>query len=81
MTREGIVQAWEYRYVWANLTERAYRPQEVDGEELPDWREGPGLGQYLSRLGAEGWELVGFAAEGPPARGVSLHLVFKRPQP
>ena len=75
------MQTWEYLHVWANVAGNRWRPHEVDGVELPDWRAGPAIAEYLNRVGAEGWELVGFAAEVRGGAGTtSLHLVLKRPR-
>ena len=75
------MQTWEYLHVWANVAGNRWRPHEVNGSELPNWRDGPAVGEYLNRVGAEGWELVGFATEVRAAAGTtSLHLIFKRPR-
>ena len=74
------MQTWEYLYVWANVDGEDYRPQEVNGQELPNWERGPSISEYMNQVGAEGWEMVGYSAAGYPMTGVSLHQVFKRPQ-
>lgn len=37
---------------------RRWHPWTVNGDELPHWREGPGLYAFVEQRRAEGWSLV-----------------------
>jgi len=63
---------WEYLVLVSQLSGERVRPRFVNGKELENWDEGPGLPEYLNQLGDEGWELAS-AATGSV-------LYFKRPK-
>lgn len=60
------MQRWEYR-----VRDTSFGPDVTPGE----------LGNWLDKLGAEGWELVGFARPVDATRGKAptTRYVFKRP--
>jgi hypothetical protein len=64
------MQKWEYLFL---ESEGAWNPKVryVNHEELPNWRDGPPLHEYMNQLGDQGWELVGFDTYGQA-------MVFKR---
>ncbi len=75
------MQAWEYVIVVADLGERdVWRPWKVNDKELPNWSTGPSLYDYMSELGALGWELVSAMYSGPDRDSFIARLFFKRPK-
>ncbi len=34
------------------------KPRALDGRDLPNWREGPIMAEYLRHLRREGWRLI-----------------------
>jgi len=54
------MQRWEYLFVVSKYERDHYRPLEVNGEELRDWRKGPTLYDYSNA--EQGWELVSVSA-------------------
>ena len=67
---------WKYMYVTCNWNdpEKKWRTRYINGNELPDWTNGPTLYQVSDDLGEKGWELTGYHAS-----DVVVRLVFKRP--
>ncbi len=49
------IQSRRVRY---DLASGVLKPRLVDGQELPNWSEGPGIVDYVMRLMDDGWRLV-----------------------
>ncbi len=56
-----------------DLTDHSLKPRFVDGQELPNWRDGPEMSEYIKRLMDEGWALTGTLG--------GRELVFERQVP
>ncbi len=41
-----------------DLVDEDLKPRSVDGTELPDWENGPGMLEYLKQKGAQGWHIA-----------------------
>jgi hypothetical protein len=65
--RNARSSRWEYMSVRFR-DYRGWRPRFVDERELPAWKEGPEILEYLNTLGAEGWEMVGIVSRGRAER-------------
>jgi hypothetical protein len=60
---------------------RGWRPRYANGSELKDWLTGPLIHDYMSRRGAQGWELAGTSATDRfYGAADNLQLYFKRPK-
>lgn len=68
-----------YNRMWED-----FKPRYVNGQELPDWKQGDICG-FISWMGDQGWELVSVPSEvlggSTGTAVVAYHLVFKRPKP
>lgn len=73
--RSARPMQWEYMSVRFR-DYRGWRPRSVNDDELPGWKEGPEILEYLNQLGAEGWEMVGVVSRGRSERDA----YFKRPK-
>ncbi len=60
----------ERKRVVFDLTNGDSKPRFVGGVELPNWRDGPTMAEYIERLRGEGWHLVG--------KGAGQEYVFER---
>lgn len=72
-------QQWEYITVSFENEQGWYKPKFVNGE-APEkgWEKGPYLEEYVNRLGASGWEMIGVV---PGMQFLSpFILFFKRPK-
>jgi hypothetical protein len=71
--KAASMQKWDYLFVVVqeNL------PRYVNGEQLPDWKKGQSIFQFVKQLGVEGWELV--SAPMVSFRFQDASLIFKRP--
>jgi hypothetical protein len=67
---------------------RGLKPWLVDGIEVPNWKSGPSIDEYLEQLGDEGWEVttvtegLGWLASVPwftRAKGNLYHLKRRKP--
>ncbi len=65
--RSARPSQWEYMSVRFR-DYRGWRPRSVDDRELPGWKEGPLIQEYLNQLGVEGWEMVGIVSKGRSER-------------
>jgi hypothetical protein len=70
------VQKWGYLFVTFQV-HKFYRPKEVNGKELQDWKRGPSMIDYFNQLGEEGWELVRLKEF---SYGKEVEAIFKRPK-
>lgn len=73
MEKRGV-QEWEYQSLelgWA-LKQQVPKVRYVNGEELPNWDNGPYYLEFLLRMGEEGWE---------KAEQESVHIVMRRRRP
>jgi hypothetical protein len=74
---------WQYM-MWkvGHPTDRdGGRVKYLNGEELPNWNNGPGLPSALNQAGADGWELVSVAywTTGSVSALDDPLYIFKRP--
>jgi hypothetical protein len=46
------------RRVRFDLTDDTIKPRFVDGQELPNWQDGPEMVDYITHLVQEGWNLT-----------------------
>ncbi len=59
----------QLRRVRFDLVEDGAKPRFIDGRELPNWRDGPEMVEYIRQLMNEGWNLKA---------GNSCMLIFER---
>jgi len=52
------MQKWEYLTVHTAMDNNEYKARLLNGREIPDWKKGPPLSDYLNILGEQGWELI-----------------------
>ncbi len=45
-----------------DLTNHAFKPRFIDGQELANWRDVPDITDYIKQLMDEGWHLTGAAS-------------------
>jgi hypothetical protein len=63
-----------------------WRATSTNGVDLRDWHKGPDISEFSNRLGAEGWEIVGFtyprftSSDLAQSQDRYMHLIFKRPK-
>ncbi len=58
------------RRVYFDLANGDMKPRRVDGQELPNWKAGPTMRDYIKQMQGEGWQLT---------RQLSQHVyVFER---
>lgn len=81
------MQKWDYLFIVVDK-ENIYdpgRPRYVNGQELPNWKQGESIFGVMNWLGWQGWELV----SNPIAFGLAypirkqfaqLPMVFRRPR-
>ncbi len=67
---------WEYRLVWASDGKVTQINAERVGKTGFSGPQGEALHDYLNRIGAEGWEAVGYAAPS----SASTSILLKRPK-
>lgn len=85
------MQKWEYLFLIVDResggllsSPGSWKVRKANGEEVPDWTSGPELHEFCNRLGAKGWEMIGFS-QSPvfdQHAAVSHHnfrIVMKRP--
>ena len=72
---------WQYLVV-SFQEYKGWRPRFRNGEKIVNWEDQPLLHDYLSQLGAEGWEMAG-ASAGRALYGSrdEYQVFFKRPSP
>lgn len=58
------------RRISLDLTDHKFKPRFVDGQELPNWREGPEMVDYVKQLAGEGWQLI--------VHGAGQEFIFER---
>lgn len=71
---------WEYLTIQMSvfgISNDKMAPQFMNGQELRDWKK-ISLPQFLSQLGADGWEMSGTMSAWS---GTVNYLFFKRPKP
>lgn len=70
------MQKWKYMFITARAAEDGqWRPQYINGNEVPNWFSGAPIHQAANDLGEKGWEMVAYAVLADVIR-----LVFKRPE-
>lgn len=77
------MQKWEYiRLICAGEQVISVDGQQLPGKQMSLWRQDrayPLVGDYIERMGQEGWELVGMTAHTPVEGPGDCLMVFKRP--
>jgi len=77
------MQKWEYVFVVPDYGKVGWLPRYVNGEELPDWKNGKSFYTYANELGKQGWELIATSYNSKQNLGntISSHylMTFKRP--
>jgi hypothetical protein len=68
---------WDYLFLSSCVAGGILRPHVENDQELPHWRKGPSLHEYVQQLGDQGWEMVSHSY---PSCGSYPTLVFKRPK-
>ena len=72
---------WEYLKVETDYDSHLDRVHRVNDAELPDWKKGPAVSEYVNRLGAEGWELASTTSWAVSMAVVPGRVLwFKRPR-
>jgi hypothetical protein len=70
------MQKWKYMFITCRTSEDGqWRPNFINGNEIPNFFAGSPIHQVSNDLGEKGWELVGYTALADVIR-----LVFKRPE-
>ncbi len=49
---------WEYMFLVAARLNETWKVALVNGRELPNWKTGLSLYDYMAQKGEEGWEIV-----------------------
>ena len=73
------MQKWEYLFVVGRIGKKGWVAYAENGKEIPDWKNGPALYEYVNRLGEAGWELTAapYNASDPAETSAPI-LIFKR---
>jgi hypothetical protein len=66
------MQNWDYLFV---MGEDGH-PRYVNGQEIPNWKEGPTMFGAMNHLIWKGWKLVSH----PSIFGLGNPLIFRRPK-
>ena len=74
------MQKWEYMFVVPEHERDYLRPRYVNGQELPNWKKGQTIYEYMNQLGEQGWELVSAPYTATTNTGTVPRLIFKRPK-
>lgn len=77
LRRKSYMTQWEYMFVEVVEERRVPRPWTMNGEEIPNWKNGPSIYAFTADMGREGWELISAPSN---AKGTLVGLVFKRPR-
>ncbi len=64
----------QFQHVRFDLAGQMLKPRFIDGQELPDWQQGPGIVDYVRHMAQEWWLLTS-------GNSNSRELVFKRQAP
>jgi len=63
-------QNWDYLFVMGDEG----RPRYVNGQEIPNWKEGPSIFDAMNHIIRKGWKLVSH----PSALRLGYPLIFRR---
>jgi hypothetical protein len=77
------MQKWDYLFIVVDEAHGNFggRPRYVNGQELPDWNQGPSIFTVMNHLLWQGWEPVPFGLGYPIKRELAqLPFVFRRPK-
>jgi hypothetical protein len=77
------MQKWNYLFIEVDDVQGTFggRPRYVNGQELPDWKQGPHIFEVMNHLKWQGWEAVPFGLGYPIKKEtIKLPLVFRRPK-
>ena len=70
-------QKWDYLFI----VEEEGRPRYVNGQEIPNWEEGPNIFSVINQLGWKGWIQVSndsaWLLRNPLTR---IPMIFRRPK-
>ena len=76
---------WDYLFIVVDYEHGNHegRPRYVNGQELPDWKQGPNIFGVMNQLGWQGWELVSnpvaFGLGYPIKKELTKHpMIFRR---
>ena len=77
------MQKWDYLQIVLD-SENKYdpgRPRYVNGQELPDWKQGPHIWSVMLLLQRKGWEQIPFSLAYPPKKPFTWRsMLFRRPR-
>lgn len=74
---------WDYLFIVVDDAHGNFggRPRYVNGQELPDWKQGPHIFAVMNHLLWKGWEPVSFGLGYPIKKELAkLPMVFRRPK-
>ena len=74
---------WDYLFIVVDDAHGNFggRPRYVNGQELPDWKQGPHIFAVMNHLVLKGWEPVSFGLGYPIKKELAkLPMVFRRPK-
>ena len=75
------MQKWDYLFIvvdQSNIHDPG-RPRYVNGQELPNWKQGESIFGVMNQLRWKGWEPVSFGLGYPVKRDLAqLPMVFRR---
>ena len=59
----GQTMQWEYKHIVTQYTGKSgdlpeHKVRWVNGQEVPNWKQGPSLTEHFNKLGLDGWELI-----------------------
>ncbi len=77
------MQKWDYLFIVVD-SENVHdpgRPRYVNGQELPNWKQGQSIFGVMNQLQWQGWELVSGGLGYPIKKQLSQNpIIFKRPK-
>jgi hypothetical protein len=74
---------WDYLFIVVDDAHGNFGgvPRYVNGQELPDWKQGPNIFAVMNHLLWQGWEPVPFSLGYPIKRElVQLPMIYRRPK-
>ena len=76
------MQKWDYLFIVVDEAPGNFGgvPRYVNGQELPDWKQGPNIFAVMNQLRWKGWEPVSFGLGYPIKRELRQPMIFRRPK-
>ena len=74
---------WDYLFIVVDDAHGNFggRPRYINGQELPDWKQGDSILGVMDQLRWKGWEPVSFGLGYPIKKELAkLPMVFRRPK-